>query len=109
MSEVNQNSSLQPEFSKGEPQPFRKAPMTKKSSREMIILILLVANIIISTISLVGVAYTVSKEKSRADQMSTLQNRGGMMFRNGGSGQGGNWQGGGFRQNNTGGQNGTTN
>lgn len=107
MTEVNQNSGLQPEFSKGEPQPFRKAPMTKKTSKEMIIIILLVVNLIISTIGLVGVAYTVSKEKARADQMSNLQNRGGMMFRNGGNFQGG-FQGG-FRQNGSQGQNGNTN
>ena len=80
MSEVNQNAVQQePQI---EQKPFRKEPTGKKTSKEMIILILLVVNLIISTVSLVGVAYTVSKEKDRADQVSNISKNGGM-FRNG--------------------------
>lgn len=80
MTELNQNAvsnELQTEN-----QPFRKGSAGKKTPKEMIILILLVVNIILSTISLAGVAYTVSVEKDRADQVSTMTKNGGML-RNG--------------------------
>ncbi|MDF2557191.1 MAG: hypothetical protein K0R71_1019 [Bacillales bacterium] len=80
MADLNQN--VAPQELQAEQKPFRKEPAGKKTSKEMIILILLVLNIILSTISLAGVAYTVSIEKDRADQVGNITKNGGML-RNG--------------------------
>ncbi|MDF2535896.1 MAG: hypothetical protein K0R18_2055 [Bacillales bacterium] len=74
MTEVNQHEG-QADL-EIEQKPFRKSPAVKKTSKEMILFILLVVNIIISTISLVGIAYTVSKEKDRTEQIGQIGKNG---------------------------------
>jgi hypothetical protein len=74
MTEVNQDG-VQADL-EIEQKPFRKSPAAMKTSKEMILFILLVVNIIISTISLVGVAYTVSKEKDRTEQIGQIGKNG---------------------------------